>query len=582
MGKLVALCFINNEPGKATFLYIPWHQNLLTDVNVKTMVRSTTDTINYDFSYEIHDTNKMATDVFSYTAYKIIPSGYCTGTCRTAGSTRNNDPQWCLKGTSDGKLVCGNDSNDNMSLFYFKDGFMKCSGNSSIAVPVEVYSLNGSGGSFTLGSKVSVTDYTLTLRAPLFSSTQADDPQINSTNFNTVFGLPLSSAQRCSFSAPVTVPNESFRTIEYVNVKFNNAPIWSSRQTGDIRILRNNSVIVGGVDFAASAIFYRLSLSNTQRTPTKIVIFLEDGCACATYIWNKGGSGTWTWPNLSSTSGSGRLDMNRYNFETSSGPEHWVLANSGKQAFVVNLPALTRRNTQFMFEINNNSNSSMYGLQFMFLDADGQIVDRGSDTLGSNPDRFLCYDQLMRIWGDTYRLNTNDAFGFSMIYVGDNWNGQDSGHNLLRSQGPHGGHRDTNIYYPYEYFLYDPRTYTLMTFSDTDNEGDFILYPVDGNITGGNVIRAYPLTTRPIGNAAQWVMVPRPSREINEHPKAVTFHTITNSNLVLGVEGGGHDWGWDIGNNEIIIHNGYPQKSQDGFLLCPNLTHKLRENDGWT
>lgn len=578
MGRFVALCFLNNEQGKRTMLYVPDHQGLISDVQIKTSIKNLSDTVGWDYVFSIYDTGLRLTEfgnLASYKAYKIFHNGFCTGTCRRQGIT---DPQWCLKGTTDGKLVCGNDPGDDpMSRFYFKDGFMKCSGNTRITIPIEIYEFTGSVYPFTISNRVNVTDYTINLKTRLFSSSQADDPQISSTNFNTVFGLDRSSAQRCSFSSPSYVPNGSFTNIEYVNVKFNNAPIWSSRQTGDVRILRNNSIGNTGVYFGNSGIFYLLNVSNTQRTPSKIVIFLEDGCACAPFIWNKGGSGSWNWTSLSSGSSGTELDMNRYNFETISGSgSDWFSTTSGKKAFVVTLPTITRRNTQFLFSINNESNSNFYGIQFMFLDEDGQVVDRGSDLLGSNPEKFLCFDQLMRIWGDTYRLQTGSNNGFSRLYIGGDWNGQMGGPNILRSKGPEGTGDDLSTYLPSEYFLYDPRTNKLMTFSNGDIEGEYILYPIDGLMTDGNYIRTYPSNSQP-GDAARWIMVPRPSRESNEHDKAVMFQSITNSDIVLGVQGGDSHWGWRTSSNEIQVYTGPHQKNQDGFLLCPNLTLRLNQ-----
>lgn len=585
MGKLVALCFVNKEQGKTTLLKIPDHQGLLSDIDVKTQVKSSTDLLGFDYSFSIYDTGKAVSDGVGkekYKAYKIFHNGFCLGTCRRQGI--NNDPQWCLKGTSGGKLVCGNDPGDDpLARFYFKDGFMKCSGNTTITIPVDIFILNTTtGGSFTLGSRVNVTDYTLTLKTPLFSVTQPDDPQISKTNFNTEFGNMFDSDRDCSFSSPSYVPSGSYNSnLEYVNVKFNKAPIWSTRQTGDNNIVRN---LCRNDGYKNSYIFYLLELSSSQRVPSKLVVFLENGCYMKPQIWNLGaGSSSKYWTNLESAS---ELDMNKYNFEKKGSPSTnvWFGSSDGKKAFVVDLPDLKRSKTQFSFEINNGSNSSMYGMQFMFLDADGQIVDRGSDLLETNPNKFLCYDQLIRLWGDTFRQATfrGQNRGFAPIFVASDTS--------IRSNGSEFGSSSIDITANTKenYFIYDPRDQKLKAISDGTKEIDLIValrgsqdtgtsdysyglpgdryFPESQGDPNAYTVRVFKDWQVP-GDAGRWIMEPRSNPETE---KVVTFKSkifpTNNSNkYLLGVEGGGSQWGWDYSNRNILI--GRPDVKQSGFVI---------------
>lgn len=569
--SLVALCFRNSDTTLRTLLATQDHQGLISDTQMKTVVLS--GTFGYDCVFQIRDTSKVFTDSvskFSYKLYKIFNKGACFGKCRRSSS--QTDPEWCLKGTPDGNLVCGNDPGNNeyqLAQFYFKNGFMKCAGNDSLSIPIDVYSVKNEPN-FLTDTKVNITDYDYIATSRLFSTSQADDPQLDKTNINTTFGMNRDMAMSCSLSKPDNVPSGSYTYIEYLNVKFNNPPIWSKRQTGDVRLVRDKSKYGW---YYNSAIHYNLSLSNTQRVPSKLVIFLEDGCACAPWIWNKGGPGS----NWTALYGGTELDMKKYNFETVSSPQndnYWFATMNGKKAFVVNLPSITRSKTQFAIEINNDKNSNFYGIQFMFLDADGQIVDRGSDLLNSNPDKFWCYDQLMRLRSSMY--NTG-------IYMGGNNNDQNDGSMLLRSAGWSTG-SDFSRYSPEYYFLYDPRTQRLMAVHDGLNETDVILVPrgdfnqtdvtsygpdrdkwipAKAPIPEGYFIHAFKDMPQ-IGDEGRWIIEVR-----NDTNKEVIFRNKTNINQMLGVRGG-RDNGWYTASNVMEICACPP--AQNGLFLGPSLT----------
>lgn len=599
--RTVALCFRNNDTSLKTLLAVTDPQGLLADTIVKSKV--TNGSFGYDCVYEIRDTQRSITDTSSrlkYKLYKIFHKGYCLGKCRRPSST--NDPEWCLKGTSEGgKLFCGTDPGDSaLARFYFKDGIMKCSGDTSLNIPIDIYSINeNTPGNFTINSLVSVSDYEYIPTTRLFSATSSDDPKITKTNYNSVFGMDTRNAQSCSFSNPSIVPQSSSVAMEYLNVKFNNLPVWSKRQTGDVRILRNlsrNRDSGGDVLYMNSHLFYYLELDGSKRIPSKIVVFLEDGCHANFWLWNKGGNGTWNWTNIN---GATELDMTKYNYETIGTPvtQGWFGTNNGKKAFVLNLPTLTRNKTQFAIEINNDKNSSMYGIQFMFMDADGQIVDKGSDLLQSNPDKFLCYDQLIRLWGDTFKQATLDGrgWGYGGLYMGNNNNDQNEGSMLLRSYG--WIIRDANIsnYAPQDYFIYNPQSQRLIAVHDGEKEADVIIAPRGNNVTRGTQDSYGPngdnndwwapqrgnipnefylhafLDSNSIGDEGRWIIDNR-----IDAIKEVTFKNKLNTNMYISVKGGGNQWGWDVGSRIMLVYD-RPDQHSNGLIMSPSLTRRIQE-----
>jgi hypothetical protein len=431
--------------------------------NDEKLITSKMSTLNdYAAMFILKKVNLTAIQPGSTTGYQVYEFGNannCSGICRLPGSSFNNPDNPNIETRlqiSDGILVVGNNPSipDNKS-FYFKDGYLIAFKHPAIKLPVDLY-LVPYGQTISNDKKLNITDYYYTpISRTVNFAGQQNHPFISGSNYTTTFNNYYGDQTRpFSFTTPRFANffgNNNFKYISYGNVQFVNHPIWTRYQTGDARLANS---LMKLTFFSGSRIFYKLYLTSSNKVPTKLIVELQDGCACAPWIWNNGS-------NFTSLPLS-PIDMKKFDYSTSSTNTHpWTVAGNGNNLFSADLTALNinRQESMFNFEINNDANSDIYGIRFMFLDADNNIVNYGSDNLGQYPWDFVGWDQLLRLFTDQSNY---------VVYSGEGGNGQGgtNENHQVRSRGSAGTNDDPNR--RSDIFAYDFRMKHIYQFEKSD------------------------------------------------------------------------------------------------------------------
>lgn len=536
-GNPLQICIKRRKATNGSSIFLSFD----TTNNVINVIHQDSTTTSTECLFYLEKVSNSAIGANSSQAYKIYAYGIL--------------PKKCLESTSNGNLILNSEATNNRNqVFYFKNGYMRNSGTRIFNYLVELYSASTSG---VRNSIIAITDFQISssdngVSALASTLTATSDQPINTTNFNTVYGdrhsvsLSYSAPHYISYEYPVS--DTRFYTF--------NSLVWSSRQTGDTRKGRNSPFNLNGgayvstpsgvntpiPPFRSSSIFYYLDLDINSTVPSKLIVYVKPGCVVNVYKW----SGT-TW----GTPLSGSVIDSKSLFYGGMGTPVATFSNN---IFVIDI-SITKRSTQFRFDINNEDEVSDYGISFMFLDKDNEISDMGCNEL-SNNNKIVTYDQLMRLYGDQISLNkgVNEC-----LYVGSGTNGQGSDNtskHTLRMRN--GGCDSTNTFQ--ELFLYDFRTKQIQS-TETDGmclavagtSGDPGTVNWDGEVISSfatqNYIRGAPCALNLA--SSRWNYP-----EFNSHPGFNTIQSVNDTNLFMATELGS----WDPRGNEMLL---WPTPSSD-------------------